>query len=316
MTAVVAGHFIDSYLSNSNAYKSLFIFIYAFHMPAFMYLAGMFHDNTNVRSRAVRLVIYGYLAKILTAVSLVIRDGKKPVFHMLSDSRLPWFMFVLAVFTVLSYLTRDLDKRKILVLAILIGCLAGYDSGIGDELYLSRIAVFYPFYIAGELTPKDTIRRLHTNMELRMICLAFLCLLLALCLIVPGGVYPFRTLLTGRNPYKSSDLLKVMGGFYRLGSYLLASLMTFSWLMVIPDRYLPFVTKAGTRTLQVYFWHYLILAILIRCGFKDAVCADLPGKILWILTAVLAACILSLDYAAIKTKLRVSFSGNNDRKLQ
>jgi len=39
---VVLGHFVQEYTGKSDIYKSIFIFIYAFHMPLFYLYRGCF----------------------------------------------------------------------------------------------------------------------------------------------------------------------------------------------------------------------------------------------------------------------------------
>ena len=43
---VVIGHFIERYVGELWVYRSLFAFIYTFHMPAFLFIAGLFSKRT------------------------------------------------------------------------------------------------------------------------------------------------------------------------------------------------------------------------------------------------------------------------------
>ena len=42
---VVAGHFADTLVAHSGVMKSFYLFIYAFHMPVFLFISGMFYTN-------------------------------------------------------------------------------------------------------------------------------------------------------------------------------------------------------------------------------------------------------------------------------
>ena len=43
---VVLGHFADYYTKDSLNMRRLFLFIYLFHMPAFIFISGLFSKNT------------------------------------------------------------------------------------------------------------------------------------------------------------------------------------------------------------------------------------------------------------------------------
>lgn len=48
---VVIGHGIHVY--DSKIFSALFLFIYSFHMPLFVLIAGMFHKNENIEKRVI-----------------------------------------------------------------------------------------------------------------------------------------------------------------------------------------------------------------------------------------------------------------------
>ena len=44
ITLVVIGHLADEFTAKSDVYKSVFLFIYTFHMPLFILISGLFHS--------------------------------------------------------------------------------------------------------------------------------------------------------------------------------------------------------------------------------------------------------------------------------
>ena len=148
MTTVVIGHLSDCLVKSSDIMKSIYVFIYAFHMPLFIYLSGLFHSNRNVKNRCISFIFMGFSMKVLLYLSKLIFFHETD-FLLLSDDGIPWFMFALAMFTACSYFLRDSDLKIIFLLSIILACIVGYDKSIGDYLYLSRFVVFYPFYLLG-----------------------------------------------------------------------------------------------------------------------------------------------------------------------
>lgn len=45
---VVIGHFSKFFQNDSSIYRSVFLFIYAFHMPLFLFISGLFHKDEKI----------------------------------------------------------------------------------------------------------------------------------------------------------------------------------------------------------------------------------------------------------------------------
>ena len=56
---VVLGHGVDYFTRSSEFMKGLFLFIYSFHIPVFIFVSGVFSKNTVNQKRFDR--IFGYL---------------------------------------------------------------------------------------------------------------------------------------------------------------------------------------------------------------------------------------------------------------
>ena len=72
MTTVVIGHLSDCLVKSSDIMKSTYVFIYAFHMPLFIYLSGLFHSNRNVKNRCISFIFMGFSMKVLLYLSKLI----------------------------------------------------------------------------------------------------------------------------------------------------------------------------------------------------------------------------------------------------
>ncbi len=307
ITTVVVGHFAEVGTSKSEIYKSIFVFIYAFHMPLFLFISGIFHKNRNVTQKIVMFVSLGFLSKIILYIMKMIVNGKAS-FSLLSDSYLPWYMFVMAMFTAVSWFLRNTDKRFVLVVAIILACVAGYDNNVGDYLYLSRFIVFYPFFVLGEMTTKETILQLNRNKTIKVIALGVIVLWLLICFTKLDSVYMLRPLFTGRNPFSINELFEKWGFLYRFICYIITFLTSFSILCLVPDINIPYISKMGARTLQVYFWHWPIALILKKIGLQSVLLETSHGKLLWLLIAVALTFLLSVEIFSFPTKAVAQFS--------
>ena len=155
---VVTGHIADGIMETSsveisNLMKSIYIFIYMFHMPVFLFLAGLFHKPYTRKAplrihKILSYILLGFALKFVNLffANLLHRPANDRALFWLSDSHTPWFLFSLAIMMILVYLLRNRSLLCILPLSILIACLSGYNNSIQDFLYLSRTIVFFPFY--------------------------------------------------------------------------------------------------------------------------------------------------------------------------
>lgn len=293
---VVIGHFTQGY---TGVFASINVFIYAFHMPLFIFLSGMFYSPKKIASKATAYICIGILLKggALLADRLV---GGHTDFTLVGGWNVPWFMFVLAVYQVLSYGLRNVPRRFVLFTSVLAACLAGYDKSIGDGLYLSRILVFYPFFVLGQMCDRKKLAEASRRPALRWGGLAVLILWAALCLFVRDKVYLLRYMFVGRRSYAIHEMFQPWGFFWRLFCYAITLVTGFAVLCVVPEGRIPVITTMGNRTLQIYFWHYIIQTLIN--GYGNRLCVDRPGKILWLMTAVLLAFITGLRPFAFPTE--------------
>lgn len=147
---VVVGHFIEPLVPDSPDAKKVWLWIYSFHMPLFIFIAGYFHRNVKIIPKMYMYFALGFLSKFLLFVPRLFWS-ENPGFSLLSESGLPWFMFAMGLFIGVSYLLRNLDARLVLGMSILIAFFAGYDKSVKDYFVLSRFLVFFPFYYSGVL---------------------------------------------------------------------------------------------------------------------------------------------------------------------
>lgn len=291
--AVVAGHFADAVSAKPGVYKAVFVFIYAFHMPLFLFCSGLFHSNKNVLIRALKYVSVGFVTKIIFSLTNFVLGGKIS-FNLLKDSGIPWYMFVLAIYIVITYALRNVDKKSLLVFSVLLAMFVGYDSTIGDYLYLSRIIVFYPFYLCGQIITKEDILKLNSNKILKAASVVIIAVWLILCFTKTDTVTALRPLFTGRNSFESSEFFSEWGFLCRALCYMITAVLSVAIISFMPNRRLPLITEFGSRTLQVYLWHWPVVLVLKKLGVTALLMTSVTGKIAWLLIAVMLTFVLCL----------------------
>lgn len=297
---VVVGHIIESFVDKSDMFKSLFIFIYSFHMPLFIFISGLFQkrfsDTNKLKINKVAYYItLGFILKIL--MSFVKSIGKKSFsINFFGGSGIEWFLFIIVMFMITTYLTRKVHPAIVLSLSFVLGCVSGYFDIFNDVLYLSRYFVYLPFYLAGYYLTPELLIKFEKKLAVKIVCGIGMLLYFVLCFRNVDVIYKLRRLFTGRNPFSTLPF-EGCGIQHRLLCYIISALMCMAVICFIPNIKIPFISRMGSNTLGVYFWHNAILFTLRATPFFDIIVSlgDPLYKIVLLTFAVLLTLVLSLN---------------------
>ena len=236
-------------------------------MPVFIFIAGYFHRNQNVLCKFYFFVVSGFLLKILLFTEYRVLY-KKGTLLLGVEGNIPWFMFAMAGFILISYIVKDCQPKLVLIVSIIVGCFVGYDKSINDFLVLSRIFVFFPFYYAGILVSNNeylkSLLYLRTYQKM-LFSIIWLILFFTICMIFVDHIDFLRQYFRGRFPYFfiwGANYSHIKSILIRLLCYGISFFMGISLITLTPNRYLPIVSEMGRKTLQIYFWHIFFIEIL------------------------------------------------------
>lgn len=283
---VVVGHMADLYVKDSGAMKALFMAIYTFHMPLFIFVSGLFAKRTVNEKKKDR--IFGYLVlyiviKFILWIYSAFRYGNVK-FSVLSEGGLPWFMFVLFAYSLITIAIKDFSPKFILPFSILLACLSGYDSEIGTFLSVARIIAFYPYYYLGYILDVKKIEEHCKKPAAKTAAVIIMAALIVTAVFFGERLYWLRPLLTGVNPFSTLGTCAKFGFLFRLGNYAVSALVSYAVIVLTPDR-TPrgILAKLGKRTLPVYALHYIVMYILYyNFNFRDLLQSIAPAWDEWL----------------------------------
>lgn len=265
MFCVVLGHFADYHVAESEEMKSLFLFIYSFHMPLFIFVSGLFSKRMINERRWDKIL--GYLVLyFFTKIMVFAYDGifkQSFEFRLFGETGLAWFMFALFAFGLITVGTSRFKPAYVFVFSLLLSLFAGYDNTVDSELVLSRIIVFYPFYYAGYCIDPKKLEEMSRGWWKKLLALAAMVVLGWVAFNV-NGVYHVRPMFTGQHPYDTLGGGEDWGGLIRLACYAVSALACLCIIVIIPDRLdkKGRLARLGQYTLSVYVFHYIILKLL------------------------------------------------------
>lgn len=80
----------------------------------------------------------------------------------------------------------------------------------------------------------------------------------------------------------------------KLAYYLGVIIISISLMLITSDKKIFLLSKIGSRTMQIYFWHIPLRSLLASIGLQDAFGYNMVGKAGWIVFSALITIILSL----------------------
>ncbi|RLL42840.1 hypothetical protein D8M04_14925 [Oceanobacillus piezotolerans] len=251
---VVFGHMIQPFTSESHIVNTLYLWIYTFHMPAFILLSGFFakgaSDKGYIAKLAKKLLVPYLIFQILYTLFYfwIGKEGWNTGIFYPQWSL--WFLFSLFSWHILLIGFKKLAPQYGISLAVLIGLLVGYIGDIGHTFSLSRTLVFFPFFLIGYwLTQKQILMVKRPAVKLVSI---FILIGVGISLAIAPDLN--SGWLLASKSYVDLGLVE-LGGLARLLVYLTAALMTVSILAWVPQQNFGWVTDIGRKTLYVYLLH-------------------------------------------------------------
>jgi fucose 4-O-acetylase-like acetyltransferase len=294
---VVMGHAIQRQTSDSDAALALYLFVYAFHMPAFAIISGYFSKASPPTSRQILKILtdivvpYVIFQSIWSAVQWIV-EGNTNV-DLAQPHWTLWFLLSLAVFRMLMpYLVL---LRFPLVWAVILSVAVGYSPGVDSTFSLARTIGILPFFVLGwqlrQWKVADWWMRLRAGVwPIRLAALAVFATWAAVVIV---DLKPFKSLSVHwffyDDSYQGLDAQQWWAGFVRLGLLALTTILCAAFFALIPRRE-TFWTSFGQATMYVYLLHSFVLYPIRESG----VLKDDHASATWLLTMVFASIALAI----------------------
>lgn len=303
---VVLGHISEKYTEDYTGFKIIFLTIYVFHMPAFLYISGMLSKSTidkrKYRNIFSYLILYFFIKIFRNGVSFLVYGSGS--FSLLSESGLAWYAGALFAYCLMTMMAGKADKRWLLACSVILGCFAGYDGELGDFLILSRIIVYYPFFLLGYMTDINSIMKNARKASLKVLSAAGIAAFLAVFAVYGEKLYWIRPLLTGRNPFSELEFFSEYGLVLRFMYYIAVMVIILMLIVLTPDVRIPAITGAGSRSIATYALHFCLIDVLWGVfGFGTWMQANAEGIYMYLGMAAIAFVIVMVTSLPILAEM-------------
>ena len=291
---VVVGHIWPMSLVEAvRPVKAAYLWITAFHMPAFVLLCGYLSRNFTGRPDQIRRLLAGVLAPYLvfetlyTALDSLARD-RPFALTPTEPTFLCWFLAALFVWRLTAPVWRAVPYP--VPVAVLISLVAG-TTVLGYDLALPRVLMFLPWFVLGLRLRPGHFARLREPRVRRWAPLVLLGAAVGAFAVAPGTNVHWTWMSQG---YEGLGAGPVRYLLVRVALFAVGAAMTAAFLALAPRRRTWF-TALGAVTLYPYLLHGLLTSAASARGWHAPLTPwGLPGAaLLTVLGAVLAVVLSS-----------------------
>ncbi|EPG1530437.1 TPA: acyltransferase family protein [Listeria monocytogenes] len=266
---VVFGHFLQTFIADYAGVRVLYIYIYTFHMPAFVLISGFFAKSFGkpgyLKKTMKKLILpYVFFQLIYSIFYYFLLSKDNLSIQFLDPEWSLWFLLSLFFWNIMLFIFAKIKPWKSICIALFVGLVAGY--------FLKKEHFYY--------------LKTHFVMILGGI---FIVLLLSFITFHPNLNDKW---FLGSKPYANFVEVKSLGLFIRALVYLISFGSIAAFFSFIPRKRL-FFTKWGKNTLYVYLLHGFFIKFFREGSQTDFQYSPSTFLLLFVVTFVLTVLLSS-----------------------
>ena len=255
---VVFGHLIERYIDTNSTLMGVYMFIYIFHMPLFIFVSGFLSKNIN-KSKKIFLsnLLVPYIILNIIWYTLAYFYTGETNFPLLYPGWTLWFLLSLFFWRVsLKYLVKI---KYILPISFILGLIVGLVSN-GSILSFSRTIVFLPFFLLGYYTDMEKLKKIDDKVNIWLAILG-VALFIGLALFIADNNRIDYKFLYGSYSYSELGINLWQGILYRSLLYT-SSIILSGFICAMTPNTKTFYTVMGKSTMYVYVFHIYVVLII------------------------------------------------------
>lgn len=274
---VVLGHVLIEG-KNHEVVRTLYRYIYVFHMPLFVFISGYFSKkaaksfSSAVHSGLIPYVIFALL--FMAAEWIIIPSSRAGLPGSLLEPPFTyWYLLCLFYWRLITPLLSKL-KGFAFPVVFAAGLLIGLMTKGTATMSVARAFAFLPFYWMGFCFNSDTVAAIRKiNKVVSFIVLALLSA--GLVWLFVNVDLDYTSILQMRKSYTQSGLDVFTGMGVRLAAYAAATVITLCLVNLMPNKKF-FFSYIGSGTISIYIGHgYVVYFLLRHFGLLKGVFAQL-----------------------------------------
>lgn len=254
---VVFGHVIEYYVMDSNSLRAIYIFIYVFHMPLFVFISGYFSKKTKGIHDSVNTLLIPYIIFNLIWYTAVYLKTGDAMFSVINPGWTLWYLISLFFWRII--LPYIINIKHIVWISFALGLIIGVLPIDSTILSFSRTVVYMPFFLLGVFATEKDLDKIKKYKKIIPSILLIGVLLATMYISFYTDVS--HKFLYNSNSYEAVNLTIIRGVILRVFSYLGAMSLIFSSINIV-TRKKQFYSYIGKATMPVYLLHiYLVILV-------------------------------------------------------
>ncbi|WP_322875037.1 acyltransferase family protein [Clostridium perfringens] len=306
---VVLGHSLEFIRKDYEVARLLYVFIYEFHMPVFVFISGYLSKNVEKgRRNAVRnfltpFLLFNIIWNLITLVGPLFLRGEftelpsEQAFSFFTPGWALWYIFAMFLWKIL--LPDLLNFKNIFILSIIAGIFVKLSGEFGSYMALSRTITFAPFFLAGYYSSEEKLKRFRKFTRFNIlnkvpsILILIIGVLIALIFVNYSNIAD--EFFWADRSYSNFNIEIFTGILLYIAVYIIGFAFVYVFINLMPENQ-TFLSKIGKNTLSVYFLHtYFIGSIL---GLTSLMSSNLGKLLALIVGSLIVTFILSRDGVA------------------
>lgn len=306
---VVLGHSLEFIRKDYEVARLLYVFIYEFHMPVFVFISGYLSKNVEKgRRNAVRnfltpFLLFNIIWNLITLAGPLFLRGKftklpsEQAFSFFTPGWALWYIFAMFLWKIL--LPDLLKFKNIFILSIIAGIFVKLSGEFGSYMALSRTITFAPFFLAGYYSSEEKLKRFRKFTRFNIlnkvpsILILIIGVLIALIFVNYSNIAD--EFFWADRSYSNFNIEIFTGILLYISVYIIGFAFVYVFINLMPENQ-TFLSKIGKNTLSVYFLHtYFIGSIL---GLTSLMSSNYGKLLALIVGSLIVTFILSRDGVA------------------
>lgn len=306
---VVLGHSLEFIRKDYEVARLLYVFIYEFHMPVFVFISGYLSKNVEKgRRNAVRnfltpFLLFNIIWNLITLVGPLFLRGEftelpsEQAFSFFTPGWALWYIFSMFLWKIL--LPDLLKFKNIFILSVIAGIFIKLSGEFGSYMALSRTITFAPFFLAGYYSSEEKLKRFRKFTRFNIlnkvpsILILIIGVLIALIFVNYSNIAD--EFFWADRSYSNFNIEIFTGILLYIAVYIIGFAFVYVFINLMPENQ-TFLSKIGKNTLSVYFLHtYFIGSIL---GLTSLMSSNLGKLLALIVGSLIVTFILSRDGVA------------------
>ncbi|MDH2460535.1 acyltransferase family protein [Clostridium perfringens] len=306
---VVLGHSLEFIRKDYEVARLLYVFIYEFHMPVFVFISGYLSKNVEKgRRNAVRnfltpFLLFNIIWNLITLVGPLFLRGEftelpsEQAFSFFTPGWALWYIFAMFLWKIL--LPDLLKFKNIFILSVIAGIFVKLSGEFGSYMALSRTITFAPFFLAGYYSSEEKLKRFRKFTRFNIlnkvpsILILIIGVLIALIFVNYSNIAD--EFFWADRSYSNFNIEIFTGILLYIAVYIIGFAFVYVFINLMPENQ-TFLSKIGKNTLSVYFLHtYFIGSIL---GLTSLMSSNLGKLLALIVGSLIVTFILSRDGVA------------------